>query len=173
MHLGRAMTSGRAPMPLRLDGMGSYDQGRRGPRVKLQRLDRIGQMGEAVRIRSAEGGDQAARHHSPVYAPPGKDGAVRPVRREEAEMDGVPAKLIDEALPQRAFTVMRVARMERVLSACGDAGKLATFQIRILFRQNAGWQGSVTWLGRDQTESFRSALERAFLMDSALQDRDG
>ena len=58
MHPGRAMTSGRAPMPLRLDGMGSYDQGRRGSRVKLQRLDRIGQTG----IRSAEGGDQAVRH---------------------------------------------------------------------------------------------------------------
>ena len=86
-------------------------------------------------------------------------------------------ELIDEALPQQAFTVMRsfggpAARMERVLSACGDAGKLATFQIRILFRQNASWQGSVTWLERDQTESFRSALELAFLMDSALQDRD-
>lgn len=48
------------------------------------------------------------------------------------------------------------------------AGKLATFAIRIIFRQNASWQGSVTWLEWEREESFRSALELIFLMDSAL-----
>ena len=47
-------------------------------------------------------------------------------------------------------------------------GELATFMVRVLFRQNASWQGSVTWLEGEQEESFRSALELAFLMDSAL-----
>ena len=50
-------------------------------------------------------------------------------------------------------------------------GKLATFSVRILFRQNASWQGSVTWLEGGQEQSFRSVLELIFLMDSALSGR--
>ena len=49
-------------------------------------------------------------------------------------------------------------------------GKLATFAIRILFRQNASWQGSVAWLEGGREDSFRSVLELIFLMDSALRD---
>ncbi len=48
-------------------------------------------------------------------------------------------------------------------------GKLATFTIRVLFRQNASWQGSVAWLEGGRNESFRSVLELIFLMDSALK----
>ena len=47
-------------------------------------------------------------------------------------------------------------------------GKQATFAVRILFRQNASWQGSVVWMEEGREESFRSALELIFLMDSAL-----
>ena len=47
-------------------------------------------------------------------------------------------------------------------------GKLATFALRILFRQNASWQGSVFWYEGKQEESFRSLLELLVLMDSAL-----
>ncbi len=47
-------------------------------------------------------------------------------------------------------------------------GKLATFSIRLLFRQNASWQGSVTWREGKSEESFRSVLELLLLMDSAL-----
>jgi len=47
-------------------------------------------------------------------------------------------------------------------------GVAATFAIRILFRQNASWQGSVFWPEGGQEESFRSVLELIFLMDSAL-----
>jgi len=39
---------------------------------------------------------------------------------------------------------------------------------RILFRQNASWQGSVVWVEGRQEERFRSALELVLLMDSAL-----
>ena len=49
-------------------------------------------------------------------------------------------------------------------------GKLATFYIRIIFRQNASWQGSVTWLEGEREESFRSALELVLLMDSVLSE---
>ena len=47
-------------------------------------------------------------------------------------------------------------------------GTLATFSLRILFRQNASWQGSLYWREQDQTESFRSVLELLLLLDSAL-----
>ena len=47
-------------------------------------------------------------------------------------------------------------------------GAKATFALRILFRQNASWQGSVTWLVGKREQSFRSVLELVLLMDSAL-----
>jgi hypothetical protein len=47
-------------------------------------------------------------------------------------------------------------------------GCAATFEVRILFRQNASWQGSVTWLEGRREQSFRSVLELILLMDSAL-----
>lgn len=51
-------------------------------------------------------------------------------------------------------------------------GELATFAIRILFRQNASWQGSVTWLEGKQEESFRSVLELLLLINSALTGKN-
>ena len=48
-------------------------------------------------------------------------------------------------------------------------GKQATFSVRILFRQNASWQGSVTWLEGKREQSFRSALELILLMSTALE----
>jgi len=47
-------------------------------------------------------------------------------------------------------------------------GGKATFILRILFRQNASWQGSITWLEGRREQSFRSALELIFLIDSAV-----
>lgn len=47
-------------------------------------------------------------------------------------------------------------------------GIAATFTIRILFRQNASWQGSVTWVEGKQEQSFRSVLELILLLDNAL-----
>ena len=48
-------------------------------------------------------------------------------------------------------------------------GRKATFAIRLLFRQNASWQGAVTWCEGRIEESFRSVLELLLLMDSALE----
>ena len=47
---------------------------------------------------------------------------------------------------------------------------LATFQINIVFRQNASWQGSVRWLENSLETEFRSALELIFLIDNVLTD---
>ena len=49
-------------------------------------------------------------------------------------------------------------------------GQLATFAVRVIFRQNSSWQGSVTWLEAGREESFRSVLELILLMDSALNE---
>lgn len=53
-----------------------------------------------------------------------------------------------------------------------ETGKQATFAVRVLFRQNATWQGSVTWLEGRQEQSFRSALELIFLISSALGNKE-
>ncbi len=56
--------------------------------------------------------------------------------------------------------------------ACCDlkesTGELATFKVRILFRQNASWQGTVSWLEGGCEETFRSALELIMLIDNAI-----
>lgn len=49
------------------------------------------------------------------------------------------------------------------------SGKVASFAVRVMFRQNASWQGSVTWVEGKVEESFRSVLELMFLMDSACR----
>ena len=48
-------------------------------------------------------------------------------------------------------------------------GNRATFAIKILFRQNASWQGSITWLEGKREQSFRSVLELILLMSTALE----
>lgn len=50
-------------------------------------------------------------------------------------------------------------------------GALSTFALRILFRQNASWQGSVVWLEEKQEQSFRSVLELILLFDNALTQK--
>lgn len=41
-----------------------------------------------------------------------------------------------------------------------------TFVVKILSRRNSTWQGEVTWVERQQTKHFRSALELLKLVDS-------
>ena len=47
-------------------------------------------------------------------------------------------------------------------------GAVETFSLRILFRRNASWQGSLAWDSRE--EQFRSILELLFLLDAALRE---
>ncbi|MBQ7796629.1 MAG: hypothetical protein IJ374_08745 [Lachnospiraceae bacterium] len=48
-------------------------------------------------------------------------------------------------------------------------GKMSTFVVQILFRRNASWQGTITWLDKKQTQNFRSVMELIVLMNSALE----
>lgn len=85
-------------------------------------------------------------------------------------------QVLDELLPPQSFTELRrfgsVEKQSMTFDAVSQSepGKLATFYVRILFRQNASWQGTVLWSEGRQEERFRSAMELAFLMDSALQN---
>ncbi len=49
-------------------------------------------------------------------------------------------------------------------------GEKATFVVQVQFRQNATWQGSISWVEQKKDQKFRSALEMIKLMDSALNE---
>lgn len=87
--------------------------------------------------------------------------------------------LIDNALGKRcspeedrckSFAKPDAAQVARELAQPADPtrGALATFRLRVLFRQYMSWQGLVTWVETHEEQSFRSVLELASLLDSAL-----
>jgi hypothetical protein len=45
----------------------------------------------------------------------------------------------------------------------------ATFVVHISQKENASWQGQVTWADRNITRNFRSALELLMMMDEVIQ----
>ena len=74
----------------------------------------------------------------------------------------------------KAFTATRIfasppVHINRPPEDQPRQGEKATFAVKVLFRQNASWQGTVTWLEGRREQSFRSILELLLLMDSALQ----
>lgn len=64
----------------------------------------------------------------------------------------------------------RVMRDDELLEQHGDMG---TFVIRVQHRQHSSWQGRVTYMDKDQTVYFRSALELIKIIDSALDEAGG
>ena len=82
--------------------------------------------------------------------------------------------LLDDMNFPQAFSSLRSfatpPKHQRGSPPCpvSEYGMLATFAVRVIFRQNASWQGSVAWLGQGKEESFRSVLELILLIDSAL-----
>lgn len=68
----------------------------------------------------------------------------------------------------RSFSVMPEPKQESTADSKHREGKLATFVIKVLFRQHTSWQGSITWLETQSEQTFRSVLELILLMDSAL-----
>ena len=82
-------------------------------------------------------------------------------------------ELLDASNFPQAFTMVRsfgpIGETHETISTeeC-SRGKLATFVIKVLFRQHTSWQGSVTWLEAQSEQPFRSVLELAMLMNSAL-----
>ena len=73
----------------------------------------------------------------------------------------------------RSFVPTPVPKEENLSLQNSERGLLATFSLRVLFRQNSSWQGTVTWLEEHQEMCFRSVLELIHLMDSTLQESSG
>lgn len=47
-----------------------------------------------------------------------------------------------------------------------------TFVVHVISRENATWQGQVTWLDEKETRSFRSMLELIKLIDAAMEEKE-
>lgn len=51
-----------------------------------------------------------------------------------------------------------------------EMNRKETFIVHIISQENTTWQGQVTWMGREETLSFRSFLELVKLMDHAMAE---
>jgi len=83
----------------------------------------------------------------------------------ESLMDA--ASFPQQAVEPRAFQVSQSVFVPREVEH-RPVGALATFEINVMFRQNASWQGSVIWSEQMMESRFRSVLELVGLMDDAL-----
>lgn len=87
--------------------------------------------------------------------------------------------MLDEQRTPQSYTTPRTfaSIMDQLgdteLPAASRKGERATFELKILFRQHASWQGTVVWKERRQEQSFRSVLELIHLLDSALRASEG
>jgi len=72
---------------------------------------------------------------------------------------------------KRSFTALAAGGSAEAGVERMPTGALATFEIRLLFRQHASWQGTISWQEGGQEISFRSVLELILLISSALQER--
>ena len=88
--------------------------------------------------------------------------------------------LLDEAKFPQSYTARRFfVPLTEGFSVKGapelaeQTGQLATFVVRLLFRQHASWQGSVIWLEGKGEQNFRSVLELVLLLNNALGGCEG
>lgn len=70
----------------------------------------------------------------------------------------------------RSFRPQEKAHGEIRRDNLEQRGEKGTFVMKVIFRQNASWQGTVLWLEANREESFRSVLEFALLLNSALDE---
>lgn len=120
-----------------------------------------------VCIDTYEGGVMAGRIFDPRF------GEAEPFRSTVELLLRVERLLDLEDTPQsftaaRSFAPGPGLRPELPQPGYPASGKRATLELRVLFRQNASWQGSVRWLEGRQEQRFRSVLELILLIDSAL-----
>lgn len=86
--------------------------------------------------------------------------------------------MLDEMSFPQSFSMIRSFTDKTQVDLTGQTdevsykGKSATFSVKVLFRQNTSWQGSVSWLEGKREETFRSVLELLLLMDSAARVDD-
>lgn len=68
----------------------------------------------------------------------------------------------------RSFLGEGSSSVRKKLASTAKASTLATFQINVMFRQNATWQGNLLWVDVNEEAHFRSVLELLMLLNSAL-----
>ena len=77
-----------------------------------------------------------------------------------------------EKIPQERRGAVPEQKTDRAF-LMSQKGKLATFCVYVQYRQNATWQGTVTWVNRNEKQHFRSALELIKMIDNALEEAEG
>lgn len=70
----------------------------------------------------------------------------------------------------RTFFPLNGYGLETMEEASPRSGRMATFVIHVLFRRNASWQGTLSWLDEGRVENFRSVMEMITLINSALEN---
>ncbi|WP_455581050.1 hypothetical protein [Dysosmobacter sp.] len=106
-----------------------------------------------------------------LYNPYWKEGReFQNVMQFLREMEGLldRMKLPQSFTAKRSFAPPPSGTVPTLADGGHPSGKKATFQLRVIFRQNASWQGSVLWMESRREESFRSVLELLLLMDGVL-----
>lgn len=91
---------------------------------------------------------------------------IRSFQIERRNMEQAVKRKRMPALPEFERKEMKV--MEAFDKVTEQRGKDSTFIIHVKYRQNASWQGEVTWVDKQKKEYFRSALELVRLIDSAV-----
>lgn len=86
-------------------------------------------------------------------------------------------KLLDRVQDTQADnrkSFSRIMQQNELCDAVGlrPEGKLATFELQIVFRQHSSWQGTLLWREKNLEQKFHSVLELIGLMDGALRSAD-
>jgi len=77
---------------------------------------------------------------------------------------------LDDAKPNAGKLRLEDAMGEQ--AAERKMGQKATFLVQVQFRQNATWQGTITWTEGKKVQHFRSTLELIKLMSDAVEPVD-
>ena len=121
-----------------------------------------------IEIDSFENGVPVGQYRNPYQ---GEAGLFRSLTELLLKME---QSLDVENIPQafhrvRSFVPLAGHWLDTSADEQPRAGKMSTFVVQILFRRNASWQGTITWLDKKQTQNFRSVLELIILINSALE----
>ncbi len=79
----------------------------------------------------------------------------------------------DRDISGRTYRCQKREGMARVMGdkeLLGQHGDMGTFVVRVQHRQHSSWQGRVTYLDKNQTVCFRSALELIKMIDGVLDE---
>lgn len=81
-------------------------------------------------------------------------------------------RMPQSSITQRTFSDFLQPMISRPPVSRCSRGQQATFELQVLFRRNASWQGRLLWKEKNREQTFRSVLEMVFLMDSALRSME-